>query len=95
MAKPLEDRPIADILDYFAGKGLPLTVHSSPPDPLSADRLRTLPRSVRRAIESDESSHWADLGTIAHHYGAGRSEDDAIRSAARRYRIEQAPEDAG
>ena len=94
MTEPLEERPIADLLEYFATKGMPLAVHKAPPEPPTKKQLRKLPKSVRHAIESDESTHWADLGHVARHYGSGRSEKDAIRSAARRYRIEQTPEDA-
>jgi hypothetical protein len=75
---PLEDKPIADIEAYFDSKGLTLKVHSSPPDTPSKEQARR--------------SHWADLGP-APHYGSGDTHDDAIRRAARRYRIAQAPDD--
>ncbi len=91
----LEDRPIAAIQAYFEAKGLPLTVHMSPPDRSSDDEMRRLPRSVRRAVETDTSTHWVALGPMARHYGSGCSEEEAIRSAAKRYRIEEAPEGAG
>ncbi len=91
----LENQPLASILAYFEERGLALTVHTSPPLPPSPEEMRRLPRVVRRAIEEDESTHWADLGALARHYGRGGTEEEAIRSAARRYRIEQAPEDAG
>lgn len=95
MAPLLEDRPIAAIRAYFAAKGMKLTVHMSPPDRPSADLMRRLPRLVRRAIETNTSTHWAALDGISRHYGGGSSDEDAIRNAARRYRIEQAPEDGG
>lgn len=94
MNQLLEHRPIASILAYFETKGLPLTVHTSPPEQPPTEKLRRLPRPVRRAIETDASTHWVALGSVARHYGSGRSEEEAIRSAARRYRVEQAPEDA-
>ena len=62
-----------------------------PPEKPSADEMRRLPRVVRRAIEADASTHWADLGRLPH-YGSGGSHDEAVRSAAKRYRIEEAPE---
>ena len=95
MTQLFEHRPVETILAYFEAKGLTLTVHTSPPESLSAEELRRLPRSVRRAIDSDASTHWADLGGVARHYGSGSNEEEAIRSAARRYRIEEAPEDIG
>ncbi len=95
MNRLLEHRPIAAIRAYFETKGLPLTVHASPPKPPSGEQMRRLPRSVRRAIETDTSTHWVALGRVARHYGSGRSEEEAIRSAAKRYRVEEAPEDAG
>ncbi len=91
MSESLEDRPIAAIKAYFESRGLPLTVHTSKPERPSNDEMR-LHRSVRRAIQNDVSTHWVDLGRTSH-YGSGRSEDEAIRSAAKRYRVEQAPAD--
>lgn len=95
MAPLLEDRPISAIKAYFAAKGVPLTVHTSPPEQPTDDVMRRLPRRVRRALATSDATHWAALGQVSRHYGRGRSEEDAIRSAARRYRVEQAPEDAG
>lgn len=95
MTQLLEDRPLSEILAYFEARDLTLTVHTSPPEPPSGERIRRLPRAVRRALDTDQSTHWVDLGSVAHHYGRGLTEEDAIRSAARRYRIEQAPEDDG
>ena len=94
MPQLLEDRPIAAIEEYFEAKGLALRVHASPPTTPSDDEMRRMSRELRRAIETDTSTHWADLGPLRH-YGSGHSPDEAIRSAARRYRIEQAPEDVG
>ena len=91
----LEERSITSILAYFDARGLPLVVHSSTPEQPTDEAWRRLPRTVRRAIESDTSTHWVDLGDVARHYGRGTSEEEAIRSAARRYRIEQAPGDVG
>lgn len=94
MAQLFEDRPVAAIEAYFEKHDLALRVHTSPPKPPSSGEKRRLPRLVRRAIETDTSTHWAELGGVRH-YGKGHSPDEAIRSAARRYRIEQAPEDLG
>jgi len=94
MTRLLEDRPIAAIEGYFEAKGLVLRVHTSPPKAPSGDEMRRMPRAVRRAIETDTSTHWTDLGPVRH-YGSGHSPDEAIRAAAMRYRIEQAPEDVG
>ena len=92
MTQLFEARPIAVIEAYFEAKGLALRVHTSPPTTPSDDEKRRMPREVRRAIERDTSTHWADLGPLRH-YGSGNSPEEAIRGAARRYRIEQAPED--
>lgn len=40
----LELRPIAAIEAYFESKGLPLTVHTSPPEPPSKEQFRRLRR---------------------------------------------------
>lgn len=95
MGTLLEDRDIDDILGYFVAKGVPLTVHTRSPSPPTPDQLRHSSRTVREAMLDDASTHWAALGSVSDHYGGGSSEEDAIRSAARRYRIEQAPPDAG
>lgn len=91
MAQLFEDRPVAAIEAYFERHGLALRVHTSPPKPPSRGEERRLPCLVGRSIEIDTSTHWAALGRLRH-YGKGHSPDEAIRSAARRYRVEQAPE---
>lgn len=91
----LERRPLDSILAYFEARDLPLRVHTAPPVPPTREELLRLPREVRHALQADESTHWVDLGEVAHHYGQGRNEEEAIRSAARRFRIEQAPKDDG
>ena len=92
MAQLFEDMPVSVIEAYFDKQGLALQVHSFPPEPPSSSEKRRLPRLVRRAVETDTSTHWADLDRMRH-YGKGHSPDEAIRSAAKRYRIEQAPDD--
>lgn len=92
MTQLLEDGPIAAIEGYFEEKRLALRVHTSPPKTPSDEETRRMPRAVRRALETDTSTHWVDLGPLRR-YGSGHSREEAIRSAARRYRIEQAPED--
>lgn len=92
MTQLLEDMPIAAIEKYFEAKGLRLHVHISPPDTPSQDEIRRMPGELMRAIGTDNSTHWADLGPLRR-YGSGDSRNEAIRSAARRYRIEQAPQD--
>ena len=91
----LEDRAVEDILRYFAEQGLLVTVHTRPPDTPTPDRLRQAPRPVRQRMLSDTATHWAALGSVSDHYGSGSSVEEAIRSAARRYRVEQSPGDAG
>lgn len=95
MDQLLEHRPLDSILAYFEARDLTLRVHTSPPARPSKEEARRLSREVRRALDTDASTHWVDLGSVAPHYGRGRTAEEAIRSAARRYRVEQAPEDAG
>jgi len=92
----LEDRPLDAIRAFFEARGIQLVVHRKPRPRYSKQELRRLPRSVRRAIEQDTSTHWVDLGTFWPYFGSGTSDEEAIRRAARRYRIEQAdPEASG
>jgi len=62
---------------------------------VSAHRLRSTLSLLGIAIGVGAVILLTSIGEGARHYGGGRSEEDAIRNAARRYRIEQAPEDAG
>jgi len=90
----LEDWPIPNIKEFFAARNIALVVHTDPPAQPSEDELRRMPRSVRRAIEANSSTHWVDLGTVWLYYGSGTSEEAAIRRAAQRYRVEQADPEA-
>jgi hypothetical protein len=90
----LEKRPIPEIRAFFEARGLVLAVHTTPPRPATSEELRGMSSEVRRARAKDTSTHWADLGPLFRHYARGRSEDDAIRNAAQRYRVEQADPDA-
>lgn len=92
-----EDGPLAEIESFFAEHGLTLSVHQEPLPPLTADQARGLSREVRVAhAEAERWSHWVDLCSASSpdrpfhpRYGGGSSADEAIRSARRRWRIEQ------
>jgi hypothetical protein len=88
-------RGYAVCLDLIPGKqqldrqtlirGLALVELSPVPRP---EEWRRLSREERRARRADRSTHWADLGDRWRWYGSGTSHEDAIRSAARRWRVE-------
>ena len=91
----LERRSIDDIREYFESKGLTLTLHTSSPEGTLSDQTQLSPNAERATRVTRPVMYWVSLGDVARHYGRGRTEDEAIRSAARRYRIEQAPGDTG
>ena len=77
-----EQDPIEDIVAWFAGQGFDLELHQDAPN-------RPDPRTVsRRGRNAPESSHWCGVGGNRR-FGGGSSDDDAIRSARGRWRIEQ------
>jgi hypothetical protein len=97
MARPLlirqslvvlpEDVPIAEIVEWFSGRGYEMTVHEDAP-PAPEDRRR-LPRELRGG---PEFAYWCDLQSsqlTQWWYGGGDSEHAAIRSARKRWRTEQ------
>ncbi len=77
-----EQEPIEDIVAWFAGQGFDLELHQDAPDRPEA---RTVSRTVR---DASEFSHWCGVGRSGW-YGGGASDDNAIRSARSRWRIEQ------
>jgi len=81
-----EDEPIADIVAWFTEQGFELELHQDPP-------TRPDPRTVSRALRHPpDFSHWCGVGAgqqQARWYGGGWSEDEAIRSARARWRVEQ------
>ena len=81
-----EDAPVPDIVAWFAERGLALELHQdAPPRP----DPKTVPRSLRNR---PEFSHWCGIGggqQRARWYGGGWSADEAIRSARKRWRVEQ------
>lgn len=82
-----EAEPISTIIGFFGELGYDVEVHAEPP-------ARPDPRTVSRELRDVPSfSHWCGLNrggqTVARWYGGGWSEEEAIRSARRRWRIEQ------
>ena len=77
-----------DITRWFQDNGFTVSVHQDqPPSPE--------PGTLSRGLLSkwpDESTHWCELRSdeiTVRWYGSGASADDALRSARRRYRIEE------
>jgi hypothetical protein len=89
----LEQRSLAEIAEFFESHQLRVIVHTDAWVP-SADERRRLPSSLRRELRKDRPTHWAALTKpdgelVARWYGSGMGEEAAIRSAARRWRVEQ------
>ncbi len=83
----IEQGSLAEILQFFDQRGMPLEVTTTPPSFSEAELLR-MSSDARRSLRTHQPTHWASLGGIEF-YGSGDSEDAAIRSAAKRFRIEQ------
>lgn len=78
-----EDEPVAQIKKWFADLGFDLVTHTEPP-------VRPDPQTVSMAERSaPEFSHWCALRPGPRWYGGGWSEEEAIRSARKRWRVEQ------
>lgn len=87
MALPEED-PIEEIAFWFQEKGLDVEVHRDPP-------ARPERRSVSRELrDAPNFTYWCSIGS-ARWFGGGRTHDEAIRSARRRWRAEQDGERPG
>ena len=90
-----------DIEAFFASRGFRLQPTAEGPPSRSSDELRRMPSRLQAAyrdIEEHPPAIWMNLcrldGTTVHPwYGAGESREQALRSAARRWRIEQEPAD--
>ena len=83
----LEHLPLDEIVAYFAAQGLQPRLHAeAPPKPTRQERRKLL-RELRDG--PPPYAHWVALGSVARWYGGGDTEEDALRSAARRWRIEQ------
>jgi hypothetical protein len=94
MALP-EDGPLPDIHKFFAQRGLRVIVHENPPrEPVIPGGVT--PHAVDRALRPQQGVVHP-LGRSAAHrlvrvtrwYGAGVSEEDAVRRARARWRVEQ------
>lgn len=90
----LEERSLGEIAEFFETVGIRILVHLNRYEP-SNDELRRMSSEARRYWRrTDLPTHWAALtkldgSVIARWYGSGYDDEDATRSAARRYRIEQ------
>jgi hypothetical protein len=90
----LEHESLDEIAAFFATMDLHVVIHSDAPV-YTPEKLRRLPSKVRRELrKKDQPTHWAALAKpdgriVARWYGSGTGDEDAIRSAARRWRIEQ------
>jgi len=90
----LEQRSLEEINQFFGVMDIDIVVHGEAPT-RTPDEIRRLPSSIRRTLRSrDQPTHWAALTkpdgrSVARWYGSGHDEESAIRSAARRWRVEQ------
>jgi hypothetical protein len=90
----LEQRSLDEIAAFFSSMDLRIVIHADAPT-YTPEELRELPSEVRRELRrKDQPTHWAALAKpdgriVARWYGSGMGDDDAIRSAARRWRVEQ------
>ena len=84
---PLEHLPLDEIVAYFAAQGLSPRVHTEAPPTLTSEERRRLPRGLRHG--PPPHAHWVDLSSAVCWYGGGDTKEDALRSAAQRWRIEQ------
>jgi hypothetical protein len=90
----LEQRSLEEIASFFVAMHLRIVIHTYAPS-YTPEELRRLPSEVRRELRrKDRPTHWAALAKpdgriVARWYGSGDGDDDAIRSAARRWRVEQ------
>ena len=91
----IEELPIDVIEEFFAERGLLIFSHQVSPRRPDASSWRRLPREIRRRLTSEPTpTDWVDLRavggeTVHRWYGSGSSPNEALRSAARRYRVEQ------
>lgn len=91
----LENRSPEEIASYFAAEGLVLYVHANAPIASSRSEIRhAVSDSPGVLTTKQRATHWADLTkangeVVARWYGSGFAHDDALRSAAQRWRVEQ------
>jgi hypothetical protein len=78
---------LGEIVAYFAERGLAPRVHTEAPPTPTAEELRRLSSALRHGPPAH--AHWVDLSPTIRWYGGGDTEEDAIRAAAQRWRIEQ------
>jgi hypothetical protein len=72
-------------------------VHTEQPPTPTPDELRSMPSRARRVLRRQQQhppKYWVDIlrldGAVAHRwYGLGTTSEDAIRSAAERWRVEE------
>jgi hypothetical protein len=90
----LEQMSLEEISQFFGAMEIEIVVHGEAPT-RTPDEIRRLPSSIRKTLRSnDQPTHWAALTrpdgrNIARWYGSGLDEESAIRSAAKRWRVEQ------
>lgn len=90
-----EDDPLPDIEAFFASRKFRVVVHEEPPPEPTPDEWRRMSSASRRARRDFGAPYWADLQRIetsklVRWYGAGETPEAAIRSARKRYRVEEA-----
>ena len=88
------DGSLLSIQDFFAAQGFRVVVHrQSPPEP-TPDEVRRVSTVERRARRRFKPAYWADLEQLVaasrvRWYGGGDNEEGAVRSARKRWRVEQ------
>jgi hypothetical protein len=83
-----EEEPLAEIVLWFREKGLDVEVHRDPPA-----RPEQQSGSRERRV-APNFTFWCSIGD-AQWFGGGWTHDEAIRSARRRWRVEQDGESPG
>ena len=90
----LEQQSLDEIAAFFGTMDLRVVIHNDAPVYTPVE-LRRLPSEIRRELRrKDRPTHWAALAKpdgriVARWYGSGMSDEDATRSAARRWRVEE------
>jgi hypothetical protein len=87
MALP-EEEPIPEIVLWFQEKGLDVEVHQDPP---AQPEQQSVSRELR---DAPIFTYWCSIGG-ARWFGGGWTHNEAIRSARRRWRVEQDGESPG
>ena len=89
-----EDEPLPVIEASFADNHFRLVVHEEPPPEPTPDQWRGMSSLERQSRKRYRPPYWSDLerietGDLVRWYGAGESQEAAIRTARSRWRIEQ------